>query len=171
MTRDGVEIVLQANIELPREVEAARAVGAMGIGLLRTEFMFMNREDIPGEDEQYAMLAEIVKGLAPRPVTIRTLDVGGEKIAAALGQDFTPGPNPALGIRAIRLSLQQPELLEAQLAAILRAGAHGPVRILLPMVTTPSRGQRSPRRARRASRGGWCAAARRSPTRCRRSAP
>jgi phosphotransferase system enzyme I (PtsI) len=138
VTRDGVDIMLQANIELPREVEAARAVGAMGVGLLRTEFMFMNREEVPGEDEQYATLAEIVRGLAPRPVTIRTLDVGGEKIAAALGQEFTPGPNPALGIRGIRLSLQQPELLEAQLAAILRAGAHGPVRILLPLVTTPS---------------------------------
>jgi phosphotransferase system enzyme I (PtsI) len=138
VTKDGVEIVLQANIELPREVEAARMVGAMGIGLLRTEFMFMNREDIPSEDEQYAMLAEIVKGLAPRPVTIRTLDVGGDKISVALGRDYTPGPNPALGIRAIRLSLQQPELLETQLAAILRAGAHGPVRILLPLVTTPS---------------------------------
>jgi phosphoenolpyruvate-protein phosphotransferase (PTS system enzyme I) len=138
VTRDGVEIVLQANIELPREVEAARAVGAMGVGLLRTEFMFMNREDIPGEDEQYEALAEIVKGLSPWPVTIRTLDVGGEKIAAALGQDIAPGPNPALGVRGIRLSLRQPELLETQLAAMLRAGAHGPVRILLPLVTTPS---------------------------------
>jgi len=138
VTRDGVEIVLQANIELPREVEAARAVGAMGVGLLRTEFMFMNRDEVPTEEEQYAALAEIVKGMGQRPVTIRTLDVGGEKIAAALGQEFEPGPNPALGIRAVRLSLKQPELLEAQLAAILRAGAHGPVRILLPLVTAPS---------------------------------
>jgi phosphotransferase system enzyme I (PtsI) len=138
VTRDGVEIVLQANIELPREVEAARAVGAMGVGLLRTEFMFMNRDEVPTEEEQYTALAEIVKGMGGRPVTIRTLDVGGEKIAAALGQDIEPGPNPALGVRAIRLSLRQPELLEAQLAAILRAGAHGPVRILLPLVTAPS---------------------------------
>jgi phosphotransferase system enzyme I (PtsI) len=137
VTRDGVEIVLQANIELPREVEAARAVGAMGVGLLRTEFMFMNRDGVPGEEEQYAALAEIVKGMGQRPVTIRTLDVGGDKIAAALGQDFQPGPNPALGIRAVRLSLKQPALLEAQLAAILRASAHGPVRILLPLVTAP----------------------------------
>jgi phosphotransferase system enzyme I (PtsI) len=76
--------------------------------------------------------------MSPRPVTIRTLDVGGEKIASALGQDLTPGPNPALGMRAIRLSLRQPAMLEAQLAAILRAGAHGPVRILLPLVTTPA---------------------------------
>jgi len=138
VTRDGVEIVLQANIELPREVEAARAVGAMGVGLLRTEFMFMNRDEVPTEEEQYATLAEIVRGMAPRPVTIRTLDVGGEKIAAAIGQDIEPGPNPALGVRAVRLSLQMPSLLEPQLAAILRAGAHGPVRILLPLVTTPA---------------------------------
>lgn len=137
VTRDGVEITLQANMELPREVEAARAVGAMGIGLLRTEFMFMNRDEVPDEDEQYEILSEIVKGMGQRPVTIRTLDVGGEKIAAALGQDFQPGPNPALGIRAVRLSLRQPALLETQLAAILRAGAHGPVRILLPLVTAP----------------------------------
>ena len=75
--------------------------------------------------------------MAPRPVTIRTLDVGGEKLASALGNRFTPGANPALGIRAIRLSLREPALLEAQLAAILRAGVHGPVRILLPMVATP----------------------------------
>ncbi len=137
VTRDGVQISLQANIELPREVEAARAVGAAGIGLLRTEFMFMNRNDVPGEDEQYEVLAGIVKAMAPRPVTIRTLDVGGEKLASALGNRFTPGANPALGIRAIRLSLREPALLEAQLAAILRAGVHGPVRILLPMVATP----------------------------------
>lgn len=137
VTRDGIEIVLHANIELPREAEAARAAGAMGVGLLRTEFMFMNREEVPDEDEQYAALAEIVKGMGERPVTIRTLDVGGEKIAAALGQDFEPGPNPALGIRAVRLSLKQPALLETQLAAILRAGTHGPVRVLLPLVTAP----------------------------------
>lgn len=138
VTRDGVEITLQANIELPREVAAARTVGAMGIGLLRTEFMFMNRDEVPSEDEQYEVLAEIVKGMGGRPVTIRTLDVGGEKIASALGQDIAPGPNPALGMRAIRLSLHQPDLLEPQLAAILRAGAHGPVRVLLPLVTTPA---------------------------------
>jgi phosphotransferase system enzyme I (PtsI) len=100
--------------------------------------MFMNRDEMPSEEEQYESLAEIVKGMSPRPVTIRTLDVGGEKIASALGQDLTPGPNPALGMRAIRLSLRQPAMLEAQLAAILRAGAHGPVRILLPLVTTPA---------------------------------
>jgi phosphotransferase system enzyme I (PtsI) len=136
VTRDGVEIGLHANIELPREIEAARAGGAGGVGLLRSEFLFMNRDDVPGEDEQYEELARVVKAMGGRPVTIRTLDVGGEKLASALGDRFVAGPNPALGLRAIRLSLKEPALLEAQLAAILRAGAHGPVRVLLPMIAT-----------------------------------
>ena len=134
VTRDGVDIVLQVNLELPREVEAARAVGAQGVGLLRSEFMFMNRADVPGEDEQFENLAKIVKAMDGRPVTIRTLDVGGEKLASALGGQFAPGANPALGLRAIRLSLKEPKLLDDQLAAILRAAALGPVRILLPMI-------------------------------------
>jgi phosphoenolpyruvate-protein phosphotransferase (PTS system enzyme I) len=136
VTRDGVEIRLDVNIELPREIEAARAVEAAGIGLLRTEFMFMNRDDVPDEDEQTRLLAEIIEGMGGRPVTIRTLDVGGEKLASAIGGDTAPGANPALGLRAIRLSLSRPELLETQLAAILRAGDRGPVRILLPMIAT-----------------------------------
>lgn len=135
VTRDGIEITLHANLELPRDVEAARAHGAAGIGLLRSEFMFMNRDDVPGEDEQYEQLAHVVKALGGRPATIRTLDAGGEKLASALGPRFAAGPNPALGLRAIRLTLKEPALLEAQLAAILRAGAHGPVRILLPMIS------------------------------------
>jgi phosphotransferase system enzyme I (PtsI) len=138
VTRDHVEVTLDVNIELPREIEMARAVEAAGIGLLRTEFMFMNRDDVPGEDEQTRMLVEIVSGMEGRPVTIRTLDVGGEKLASALGSDAAPGANPALGLRAIRLSLSRPELLETQLAAILRAAAQGPVRILLPMICTVS---------------------------------
>jgi phosphotransferase system enzyme I (PtsI) len=136
VTRDGAEITLEVNIELPREVEAALTVGAAGIGLLRTEFMFMNRDDVPGEDEQTKMLVEIIEGMEGRPVTVRTLDVGGEKLASALGPDVSPGANPALGLRAIRLGLQRPELLETQLAAILRAASHGKVRILLPMIAT-----------------------------------
>jgi phosphotransferase system enzyme I (PtsI) len=137
VTRDGIEVTLQANIELPREIDAANTVGAAGVGLLRTEFMFMNRDDVPDEDEQLRLLLEIIKGMDGRPVTIRTLDVGGEKLAAALGVE-APGANPALGLRAIRLGLQRPELLETQFAAILRAAAHGPVRILLPMIATVS---------------------------------
>lgn len=136
VTRDGVEVRLEANVELPRELDAVRAAEVSGIGLLRSEFMFMNRTDVPGEDEQYEILQQIVRRLEGRPVTIRTLDVGGEKLASALGDRFAPGPNPALGLRAIRLSLKEPALLETQLAAILRAGAHGKVRVLLPLVTT-----------------------------------
>lgn len=136
VTRDGTSIVLQANLELPREVETAMAAGAAGIGLLRTEFMFMNRLTLPDEDEQYDVLKTIVEGMDGRTVTARTLDVGGEKLATALGNRFGEPTNPALGLRAIRLGLREPKLLETQLAAMLRAGAHGPLRILLPMIAT-----------------------------------
>jgi phosphoenolpyruvate-protein phosphotransferase (PTS system enzyme I) len=112
--------------------------GAEGVGLLRTEFMFMNREDLPDEDEQYQALREIVETMAGQPVTIRTLDVGGEKLAASLRDHLGDSANPALGLRAIRLSLKRRELLDDQLAAILRAGVHGPVRILLPMISSVS---------------------------------
>jgi phosphotransferase system enzyme I (PtsI) len=136
VTRDGQPIILQANLELPRELGQADAAGAEGIGLLRTEFLFMNRDDLPSEEEQYAALAEIVKGMAGRPVTVRTLDVGGEKLATSLGPQTGEVTNPALGLRAIRLSLKRPQLLEAQMSAMLRASAHGPLRILLPMIST-----------------------------------
>ncbi|MBI1774325.1 MAG: phosphoenolpyruvate--protein phosphotransferase [Proteobacteria bacterium] len=138
VTRDGHVVVLQANLELPREVKGVIASGAGGIGLLRTEFLYMNRDDLPGEDEQYAILRGIVEAMGERPVTIRTLDVGGEKLAYSLGPHIGQSTNPALGLRAIRLSLIEPKLLEAQLGAILRAGAHGKVRVLLPMISTVS---------------------------------
>jgi phosphotransferase system enzyme I (PtsI) len=129
---------LLANLEMPREVGHAVSVGAEGVGLLRTEFLYMNRDDLPGEDEQFAAIMTIVEGMAGRPVTVRTLDVGGEKLASSLGPELGHSMNPALGLRAIRLSLRRPKLLETQLAAILRAGAYGPLRILLPMISTPS---------------------------------
>ncbi len=145
VTRDGIHVTLQANIELPFELEAAKANGAEGIGLLRTEFLFMNRETLPDEDEQYAVLRTIVEGMEGRAVTIRTLDIGGDKVSAAMsrylqereGVDVKGDDNPALGLRAIRLGLKFTPLLETQLAAILRAAAHGPVRILLPMIMSP----------------------------------
>ena len=135
-TRDGVAITLQANLELPVEFTMARDAGAEGIGLLRSEFMYMNREAPPSEDEQYVLLRQIVESMNGRPVTMRTLDVGGDKLAYSLGEHVLPAVNPALGLRAIRLSLKVRPLLETQLAAMLRAGAHGPIRILLPMITT-----------------------------------
>jgi len=134
VTRDGARVLLQANIELPSEVDSVLASGAEGIGLLRSEFLFMNRDDVPGEEEQYTVLKELIERMGGRPVTIRTLDVGGDKLARSLG--ITPGPNPSLGLRAVRLSLARPELLDAQLSACLRASAHGPIRILVPMVAT-----------------------------------
>ncbi|MEX0921608.1 MAG: phosphoenolpyruvate--protein phosphotransferase [Rhodovibrionaceae bacterium] len=136
VTRDAAEVTLHANLELPREAKQAVAVGAEGIGLLRTEFLYMNRDDLPDVEEQTAALEQIVAAMGGRPVTVRTLDVGGEKLATALGAHLSAGANPALGLRAIRLSLKRPELLETQLTAILRAGVKGPVRILLPMISS-----------------------------------
>jgi len=138
LTRDGTDITLQANLELPRELEAASEAGASGIGLLRTEFLYMNRDDLPDEEEQTEILSDLVRRMDGKPVTARTLDIGGEKIASALSSHIADPANPALGLRAIRLSLKEPKLLETQLAAMLRAGAHGNLRILLPMVSTMS---------------------------------
>ena len=137
MTRDGIEIVLEANLELPVELEHALANGAMGLGLVRTEFLYMNREELPSEDEQYEFFASLVRGMDGRPVTLRTLDVGGDKLPEALaGYAASDSANPALGLRAIRLSLRERRLLDTQFAAMLRAANHGPVRILLPLVST-----------------------------------
>jgi phosphotransferase system enzyme I (PtsI) len=139
VTRDGIHIGLQANLELPRELDQALAAGAEGLGLVRTEFLYMNREDLPDEEEQYQAYVTLVRGMDGRPVTIRTLDIGGDKLAAPLvGLMESDGGNPALGLRAIRLSLKERRLLDAQLAAMLRAGAEGPVRILLPMISSAS---------------------------------
>ncbi len=133
-TRDGLHIQLHANIELPSEVDAVLAAGAEGIGLLRSEFMFMNRQKLPTEEDQYKELAGVVRRMQGRPVTIRTLDVGADKLGEVFG--IKAGPNPALGLRAIRFSLSHRKLLLTQLSAILRVSALGPVRILLPMVCT-----------------------------------
>ncbi|MQP65653.1 phosphoenolpyruvate--protein phosphotransferase [Niveispirillum sp. SYP-B3756] len=137
ITLNGTGIGLQANLELPRELDNARDAGAAGIGLLRTEFLYMNRDDLPGEEEQYETLRTLVEQMEGRPVTARTLDVGGEKLAGPLRQHFASPANPALGLRAIRLGLKEPKLLETQLAAMLRAAAHGPLRVLVPMICSP----------------------------------
>ena len=137
-TRDGVHVGLYANLELPREVANASNLNADGVGLLRTEFMFMNRDTLPSEEEQYRTLRAIVEGMRGKPVTLRTLDLGSDKLASALNGQIADSTNPALGLRAIRLSLRERKLLDTQLAAMLRAGAHGPTRIMLPMITTAS---------------------------------
>jgi phosphotransferase system enzyme I (PtsI) len=135
-TLDGVPIELHANIELPAEAEQALEAGAAGVGLFRTEFLFMNRAELPGEDEQFEAYREAVLGMKGRPVTIRTIDVGADK--ALDGDDDAQGsaatPNPALGRRAIRYSLAEPDVFLEQLRAILRAAEHGPVRLLIPML-------------------------------------
>lgn len=130
-TLDGIEITLHANIELPDEAESAMANGASGIGLFRSEFLFMGREDLPSEEEQYLAYSTVVRTMQGRPVTIRTLDIGADK---TLDGEATVATNPALGQRAIRYCLAHPELFATQLRAILRASAHGKVRILIPMV-------------------------------------
>jgi phosphoenolpyruvate-protein phosphotransferase (PTS system enzyme I) len=136
VTRDGVEITLEANLELPMELQQALANGAMGLGLVRSEFLYMNRDDLPGEDEQYAVFSALVRGMDGKPVTVRTFDLGGDKIAGSLSGHSVEPTNPALGLRAIRLSLQDRRLLDPQLAAMLRAASDGPLRILLPMIST-----------------------------------
>lgn len=152
VTRNGTDIALQANVELPLEMNLVRQVGAAGIGLLRTEFLFMNRDDLPDEDEQFEILRGMVEGMDGGVVTIRTVDAGGEKAAPALTADFGDSTSSALGLRGIRLSFMRPEIFETQLRAILRVAALGPVRILLPMVTTVSEVRRARRCLERAAR-------------------
>jgi len=138
-TLDGHLIELQANLEIPPELPLIAQAGAAGIGLLRSEFLFMNRETLPDEQAQTDAYRMAVEAMAGDPVAIRVLDWGGEKevealVAAGLVPEVAEA-NPALGLRGIRLLLRHPELLETQLAAILRAALSGPVRVLLPMVT------------------------------------
>jgi phosphotransferase system enzyme I (PtsI) len=136
VTRDEIEITLEANLELPIELEQALANGAMGLGLVRSEFLYMNRDDLPGEEEQYAVFSALVRGMGGKPVTVRTFDLGGDKIARSVSEHTAQPTNPALGLRAIRLSLHDRRLLDPQLAAMLRAASDGPLRILLPMIST-----------------------------------
>lgn len=142
-TTDGEVVELLANLEIPQELPLIAQAGAQGIGLLRTEFLFMNREDLPDEDAQVEAYTQIVEAMEGQPVTIRVLDWGGEKDIEALAEGVVPvhaGANPALGLRGLRMLLKRPELLEVQFAAVLRVAAaagDGEVRLLLPMVTVP----------------------------------
>jgi phosphotransferase system enzyme I (PtsI) len=132
-TLDGRSIQLMANIEQPEEALEAVRLGAAGIGLFRSEFLFLNKGRLPDEDEQYHAYAAAITGMQGRPVTIRTIDIGADKTLS--GQDLTQTGTSALGQRAIRYSLAEPDIFLTQLRALLRAAAHGPLRILLPMLS------------------------------------
>ncbi|CAM2191365.1 phosphoenolpyruvate--protein phosphotransferase [Paraburkholderia sp. A1RI_3L] len=131
----GTKIELCANIELPEDARAALEAGATGVGLFRTEFLFMNhKEQLPEEEEQFAAYRHAVELMNGLPVTIRTIDVGADKPLDAAAESYETAPNPALGLRAIRWSLSEPQMFLTQLRAILRASAFGSVKILIPML-------------------------------------
>jgi phosphoenolpyruvate-protein phosphotransferase len=134
ITRDGKQVEVAANIGLPGEEADALRAGAEGIGLLRTEFLFVDRQTAPTEDEQFRAYRPILEAMGPRPVIARTFDIGGDKPAAFLAMPHED--NPFLGWRAIRIGLAQPELLKTQLRALLRAGRGGNLKIMFPMVAT-----------------------------------
>ncbi len=132
-TRDGRHIVLSANIELPKEVDAVMANGAEGVGLYRTEFLYLNRPTLPSEDEQYDTYRRVAERVAPHPLIIRTFDLGGDKIATAMKTEDEE--NPFMGLRAIRFCLENQDIFKAQLRAILRATTIGNVKIMFPMIS------------------------------------
>ncbi len=131
---DGVRIELLANINNPSDAQAAEKVGASGVGLFRTEYLFLTHQDVPDEEEQYQHYRQIIEDSPNRVVTIRTLDLGGDKTVPYLGR--RDEANPFMGWRSIRLSFEHPRLFERQIRAILRAGRHGRVQMLFPMITT-----------------------------------
>jgi phosphotransferase system enzyme I (PtsI) len=133
VTTDGRRIELSANIELPDEMLSVISHGADGIGLYRTEFLYMNRTDLPSEEEQYQAYRKVVKQMAPKPVIIRTFDLGGDKFLSHL--EMPKEMNPFLGWRAIRFCLARPEIFKEQLRAILRASVHGRLRMMYPMIS------------------------------------
>jgi len=134
VTRDGEPVSLKANVELPAEAILALDHGAEGIGLYRTEFIYIDRTTMPTEDEQYELYRAVVEAVAPRPVTLRTFDIGGDKFASSF--QLPAEMNPALGLRAVRLALSRPDVFLTQLRAMIRASAHGDLRIMIPMVAS-----------------------------------
>lgn len=132
-TLDGTHVELHANIELPGDIDQVRQSGASGVGLFRSEFLFLNRKDRPTEDEQFEAYRAVAEGMKGMPVTIRTLDIGSDK---SFDEAQEVMPNPALGLRAIRYCLTEPQMFNTQLRAILRASRHGKVNILIPMLTS-----------------------------------
>ena len=134
VTLDGEAIDLSVNIELPQDIDKVREVDADGVGLFRTEFLFMNRGDSPSEEEQFEAYRSVVKALPGKPVTIRSLDLGADKVTRGMRAAARIETNPALGMRAIRYCLAEPQLFLVQLRAILRASHYGRVRLLVPML-------------------------------------
>lgn len=132
-TTDGIQIQLAANIELPDEVEHVKQYGGKGVGLFRTEFLYLYNTTLPSEEFSFKSYKQVVKSFAPEPVTIRTLDIGGDKFVSQL--NLPSELNPFLGLRAIRLCLQRPELFKTQLRAILRASIFGNVKLMYPMIS------------------------------------
>ncbi len=134
-TLDGTDIELQANIEMPTDLQQVKENGATGIGLFRSEFLFLNRDDLPDEEEQYFAYRTVLEGMDDLPVTIRTYDLGADKQPKGVTRVAS---NPALGLRAIRLCLAEPQLFRTQLRALLRASVHGNLKILVPMLSGAS---------------------------------
>src|SRR6185295_5707797 len=135
-TKDGVPITLRANVELRAEAILARDQGAEGIGLYRTEFLYIDRASPPTEDQQFEIFRAVVEAMRPKPVVLRTFDIGGDKFASSF--QVPPEMNPMLGLRAVRLALSRTDVFMEHLRAMVRASAHGPVKIMIPMVATLS---------------------------------
>jgi phosphotransferase system enzyme I (PtsI) len=135
-TLDGILVELQANIELPDDLEQALENGASGVGLFRSEFLFLNRDGLPSEDEQFEAYRTVAQGMGDKPVTIRTFDLGADKQKAGLDGLARVAPNPALGLRAVRFCLAEPKLFITQLRAILRASHYGNVQLMVPMLAS-----------------------------------
>jgi len=134
-TSDGLPTRVLANIEMPEEVAMASRCGADGVGLYRTEFLYLRQRHLPTEEELFQDYRQVVAAMAPRVVTIRTLDIGGDKFLSPL--EYAPEMNPALGLRAIRFCLKEPKIFRTQLKAILRASAFGQVRVMFPLISSP----------------------------------
>ena len=135
VTADGVPVELLANVDLESDFELAKSSGARGVGLYRTEFLYMNRIDAPSEDEHFAVYKRLTEAFRQQPVTIRTMDIGADKHVSASVSSRLNAVNPALGMRAVRLGLKEPDLLVPQMRAIIRASALGQVRLMIPMLS------------------------------------
>ena len=132
-TKDGVRVALQANVELPSEVHSAMAYGAEGVGLYRTEYLYLASDILPDEASQVAAYSQMAKRIAPHPLVIRTLDLGGDKMSHVINTQIEK--NPFLGLRSIRLTLRHRDLFKVQLRAILKASAVGNVKLMLPLIS------------------------------------